>query len=227
MSLEAFPRRVVINLPHRTDRRREMEEQLNRIGATAEFFPALRYEDRGPFYHPGVRGCYMSHLTLLRCNVGAPSLLLMEDDLDFVSERTRLIITRQLPENWGVFYGAVNDSPWIGPRQGYRQVEPDESFRGTHFYAVNGPAIHRLVTALETFLNRPDGHPDGGPMPIDGALNVFRRQHPDILTVVATPCLGYQRSSQSDIATPKWFETGFTGPIIANARRIRNRLRAR
>ena len=74
-----------------------------------------------------------------------------------------------------------------------------------HFLAVNGRCLPALIGFLETVLSRPPGHPDGGPMHVDGAYSTFRSQHPQVTTLVAVNSLGHQRSSRSDI-TPHWSE---------------------
>jgi hypothetical protein len=43
-------------------------------------------------------------------------------------------------------------------------------------------------------------------MQIDGGFNTFRRQNPDVTTLIAVPELGVQRSSRSDIASAKFFD---------------------
>jgi hypothetical protein len=53
---------------------------------------------------------------------------------------------------------------------------------------------------------RPGGHPDGGPMHIDGAYSFFRERNPDVMTLIACPNLGWQRSSRSDVFPNKWFD---------------------
>ena len=65
--------------------------------------------------------------------------------------------------------------------------------------------LPRLVDFLETVLRRPPGHPDGGPMHVDGAYCTFRNQNPEVITLVAHPNLGWQRRSRGDI-TPRWFD---------------------
>ncbi len=75
----------VINLKDRTDRRREMIEQLERVGWSAQFFPAVRPADAGTFPSIGARGCFLSHLALLK-QATSGHILLMEDDLNFVPQ---------------------------------------------------------------------------------------------------------------------------------------------
>jgi hypothetical protein len=42
-------------------------------------------------------------------------------------------------------------------------------------------------------------------MHLDGAYSTFRHQNPDVVTLIASPNLGWQRSSPSNIS-PRWFD---------------------
>jgi hypothetical protein len=68
-----------------------------------------------------------------------------------------------------------------------------------HFYAVHGSVFDRLIEYLEQCMVRPPSDPVGGPMEYDGALSMFRRWNPDVVTLIAQPSLGGQRSSRSSI----------------------------
>lgn len=70
---------------------------------------------------------------------------------------------------------------------------------------MNSVIFESLIAFLEKLQQRPPGHPDGGPMQIDGAYTTFRLQNPDVVTLIASPNLGLQQSSRSDITT-KWFD---------------------
>jgi hypothetical protein len=89
-----------------------------------------------------------------------------------------------------------------------------------HFYAVNGRCLPKLVAFLETVIARPPGHPDGGPMHVDGAYGTFRKQNPGILTLVASPSLGSQR----DISPSKLDQMPWVRTLIELLRRFRRRL---
>ena len=89
----------------------------------------------------------------------------------------------------------------------------------THFYGVNGQILDRLIAFLEQLQQRPSGHPDGGPMHVDGAYSTFRAQNPDITTLIAEPNLGWQRISRSDINASAWYDYLPLVRDVANAAR--------
>ena len=110
--LTVFDRIYVINVPTRTDRRREMQAQLYRVGTSlsapgVHLFSAVRPSAAGGFTSVGARGCFVSHLGVLR--EAAPGhvgrLLILEDDLDFV----RGFETRGSKWDFGGYH------EWIGP----------------------------------------------------------------------------------------------------------------
>ena len=43
-------------------------------------------------------------------------------------------------------------------------------------------------------------------MHVDGAYSMFRARSPEVLTLAASPSLGWQRSSRSDIAANRWYD---------------------
>ncbi|HEX8417600.1 MAG TPA: glycosyltransferase family 25 protein [Methylobacterium sp.] len=226
--LERFERVVVINLPSRTDRRRATQSELARIGhpSTATFFSAIRPAEAGGFGSPGECGCYLSHLAVWRAAIGARALLVLEDDVAFAPDFARRAgLVAALPEGWDVFYGGHMQMPasrrsWS--ETGLVRIDPRVEFIGLHCYALSGRALPRLVAAAEAFLSRPSDHPAGGRMPIDGALNIARRQG-GFATYAAMPPLAQQRASRTDIGRLKWFDRTATlsAPVDA-ARRLKN-----
>jgi hypothetical protein len=229
-----FDRIVVISLADRHDRRAEMTRELERVGAPLNaprvvFFDAIRPTDRGEFQSIGAHGCFMSHLeTLRRAEAdGVQRLLVMEDDLQVAPEwraKERTVLSELAHIDWGVAYlGNVEDiesqvSGWL---------VTSAVIRCAHFYAINGKVMGRLRRFLEEMLERPAGHPDGGPMHYDGALHTFRMKHPDVGTAVLVPSMGSQRASRSDI-TPSLLDQWPRVSRAANlARRLRRKLMSR
>ncbi|SHK60282.1 hypothetical protein SAMN05444321_0011 [Bradyrhizobium lablabi] len=185
-------RKFVINLDSRPDRRREMQNQLDRIGWRAEFVKATRPDDKGPFPSVGARGCFLSHLDVLKRGLGS-HIILMEDDLDFTSNFTErwTAAIKNLPDNWSIFYPASN--------VGNGEVNHLVGILQTHMVVFNRSVVGTIIQELDTIISRPGGHPLGGPMHVDGAYSTIRSRNPDIRTYAVSPPLGFQRSSRSDI----------------------------
>ena len=227
-SIDAFERIFVINLPQRADRRTEIAEQLALVGLSfgspnVRLFSAVRPDEPGGFDSIGARGCFMSHLEVLRQATSLRNVLILEDDLDFVPGIDGLfrLVLQALPAAWDVFYGGcVIDLPrGNGP---LTRVLPSTPLRTSHFVAFNGTVIGRLVDHLEAILRRPPGHIDGGPMHVDGAYSRFRANNPDIAVFAAIPELGYQRPSRTDIHSLRWFDRApFVKELIQLIRRQR------
>lgn len=224
--LDYFERIFIINLPSRTDRQAEIAAQLKAIGlslddANLELFPAVRPDAAEGFPSIGARGCFMSHLGVLRTaqRLGLQRVAIFEDDLDFAADfnaRIASIIERLASANWSMFYGGyhmvqASRSPAHG---GLVEIQPDELIGTTHFVVFQGEAISAAVHYLEKILGRPAGDPDGGPMHVDGAYNWFRRANPQFNTVLVTPELGFQRASRTDIHDLRWYDTT---PLVRNA----------
>jgi glycosyl transferase, family 25 len=223
----------VINLPDRADRRDEIEGQLAAVALNFEspnvrLFSAIRPRETGNFDSIGTRGCFMSHLQILRNARGSKNLLILEDDLDFVpriAELTQAAL-EALPANWGMFYGGC-DADLSEGGSPLKRVSPSNPLRTSHFVAVNGHVIAPLVDYLEAILRRPAGHVDGGPMHIDGAYCRFREDNPQFDVFVARPELGYQRPSKTDIHHLKWFDRTFFVKDIVNVLRRHRRQQKR
>jgi glycosyl transferase family 25 len=210
---EFFDRTFIINLPERADRRAEMLQELERAGlqpepGRIEFFPAVKVSDAAGFDNAGYHGCFRSHLEVLKKAraAGARRLLVLEDDAA-ISPRIRQdedgLIEQLQARPWGIVWlGHQLEGPVDRPTQ-LRPYPGDVLL--SHFYAVNGECLDRLIDFFESVLRRPPGDPDGGPMSPDGALNFFLGRNPDVHGWVTTPNFGWQRSSRSDIM-PCWFD---------------------
>jgi len=213
-----FERIYVVNLPERTDRRKTIALELEKAGLPLtphkiEIFPAIRPDSAGDFPSIGARGCFLSHLAILKqakrdC---LSNILIVEDDLvisTLLKQQEESLIEQLQKTDWGfVYFGHSVKLEQKGTNTKLKvRLQPfSESFQTTHFYGVNGKVIDRLIHFLEEVQRRPAGHPEGGPMHVDGAYNHFRAQNPDVLTLLAFPNLGSQENSRSDI-TPSWLD---------------------
>lgn len=233
--LDLIERIYVINLPFRTDRRSEMTSELDRAGlpftpGKVELFPAIRPTEAGTFPSIGVRGAYLSHLEVLKLarEQGLNNVMVMEDDLSIspMFRPNQEAIVEQLRQAaWDMaYFGHVLDLP---SRDAVGFVPYTDSVLTAHWYAVNGPTIERLITFMEVMMTREPGHPDGSPMDPDGAFSTFRDQNPGVRTLVASPNLGWQRSSRSDIR-PNWYDrTPGLRQFFAAGRRLKHWWKAR
>jgi hypothetical protein len=215
--LEQFDRIFIINLATRPDRRREMGVQLQRIGLSLDWerltvFDAVRPEGAGEFPTLGARGCFLSHLGVLREaeRLGLHRMMVWEDDLDFsddfvaTMERMRPLLDAQ---PWSMFYGTYAAPEGIPASDGLlTRAAPDTRLVNTQFMAFQGDAIGAAARYLEAMLHRPAGDPAGGPMHVDGALNWFRRAQPDRLVLLATEQMGYERPSRTDVHELAWYD---------------------
>ncbi len=207
--LDTFDRVRIINLRTRDDRRREMSGELARLGLTIDgtkiaFHEAFRPEDKGDFPSIGARGCFTSHLQILEEALAenAGNILILEDDLDFAKDvETRFPATIEMLKTapWSIFYGGYE--LYTGPTSGdlLSKAEPNNMIRTTHFLALSREAIEAAVPYLQAMAARPPGSPEGGPMHVDGAYSWLRKDHPQFDTWLATPELGHQRPSRTDI----------------------------
>jgi glycosyl transferase family 25 len=214
----------VINLAHRIDRRRETERELQRVGWTATFFPAILPDAAGGFPSIGCRGVFLSHLAVLKKARDLPSktLIILEDDLDFSHDFTSQwegAISALSSHEWSIFYGGhrLKNLP-----NGLTLIPPSTGVLTTHFVVVNQSAISPLIKGLEEMLSRPPGDPKGGPMYIDGAYSTIRAQNPELTTYAYCPSLGYQRPSRHDIGEVPWFDRSESlAPVIGLLRKLK------
>ncbi|WP_293152375.1 MULTISPECIES: glycosyltransferase family 25 protein [unclassified Microcoleus] len=222
---EFFERTYVVNLPDRQDRRRDITKELANVGISlapnsVEIFPAVRPETAGEFPSIGAWGCFLSHLSILKHarQQNLSNVLVMEDDLaispTLIAQQSALIEQLQ-GQDWGMVYLGHyltdRNLPKVDPNGRSSEaavlLKPYTlGIQTTHFYGVNGQILDRLIAFLEQVQQRPKGHPDGGPMHVDGAYSTFRAQNPDIMTLIAEPNLGWQRSSRSDINASAWYD---------------------
>lgn len=201
-----FDRVAIINLTHRTDRRRSVAGELMALeeevdGFRVAFSPAVRPTDRAGFETVGARGCFMSHLDVLRRarNDHIDTLLILEDDVAFsASERASLVDAVGVLSgvSWDIFYGG---SPVPATGSPLSKLDPSTPALLAHFIAFSKEAIDLAVPYLEAMLGRAPGDADGGPMHVDGAYSWLRQAYPHLNAYAATPPVAHQRSSPTDI----------------------------
>jgi glycosyl transferase family 25 len=96
-----------------------------------------------------------------------------------------------------------------------------QDLRTTYFYAVNGSIFPMLIEHLSAVENGLSGDQEMGPMPIDGAMNIFRRKNPSIQCLIANPRLGWQSSIRSDISPHRLDALTYLRPVAGFLRRVR------
>lgn len=226
--LDAFDRICIINLPERTDRRRAVTRELRRQGIAVDgqrvrFFAAARPDGPADFPSTGARGCFLSHLAVLRQARadGVQRLLVLEDDVMFTDTLARA----------GALAGALHTATWHLAYPGHAQPALPGPLRWqasreplvcAHCYAVHHSALDTVIGHLEACLGRPTGHPEGSPMHYDGALTLLRRARPELVTLLCSRSLAGQRSSRSDIIGPSWLDRL---PWAAALRALKNGVR--
>jgi hypothetical protein len=172
------------------------------------WYPALDVVSAGEFPSGPHRGAWVTHALVMNYarNAGFRRVLICEDDVQFVpdwSAREAAIAERLDRESWGIAYlGHVE------PVQPDGELVTWPSERGvllTHAYALDAAVLPQLVRYLDLQFLRPAGSNLGGPMGMDGSLSWFRRENPDVITIMAAPALARQRATRSDLS-PKWFD---------------------
>ena len=197
----------IINLPDRTDRLREVTQQLHALNmrfepGKVELYVARRPTELSGFSSLGARGCFQSHLEILKDarERDVQSVLVMEDDCEVLPRNAEAIAQAAAElqaQEWGfAYFGHIIPE---APRAASALVPFDGPLQTTHLYAIHCSAIGPIIHYLEACLRRPPGDPIGGPMPVDGAFTMFRAAHPEVKTYIAQPVLALQRSSRSDI----------------------------
>jgi hypothetical protein len=210
---DLFDHILIINLPNRADRRQEMIRTLRWAGCDPDapkvtWYPAIDPRTAAGFSNPGSRGCFLSHIAVLNIAraAGHDRVLILEDDCEFSAdfhEQQDRVAQWLTSTPWGIAYLGHRESVPGEPRLVRWGFEAGVLL--THCYAVSGDVLSRLPAYLEAMTLRPARSREGGPMSIDAGFSWFRRQNPDVETVLVSPSLANQRSSRSDLM-PRWFD---------------------
>jgi len=232
-----FSRIVVINLPERADRRREIDAELRRAGLSldhpaVELFTAARPDTPAGFPSIGAHGAFLSHLGVMErmLDQGWDRALVLEDDMGFApgfTQRLPALTDALNGRNWHMLYGHPGDMPDRTPAadaNGLITLPPDLGLIQLHFFGLTREFARIVAPDLRAMLTRPEGSPLGGPMHVDGALNWIRKQHPDLIALAIDPQIAQQRPSRSDIAPPRWYDRL---PLVRQITGVIRRLRQR
>lgn len=213
--VDYFDKIYIINLESRADRRTEIEVELKKINLSIthpkiKLFKAIKPVATGEFPSIGARGCFLSHLGVLKDAKynKYQRILIFEDDLDLnisFHKESDLVLNDLVTTDWDIFYGDYRIKDFSLKLTGNsKKIDFDLSVGTADFIGFNGSVIDKLIDYFEVMMNRKGGDILGGPMHVDGAYTWFRKDNPNTCTIVATPKLGYQRSSASDIADFSW-----------------------
>jgi GR25 family glycosyltransferase involved in LPS biosynthesis len=219
--LAGFERVYIINLPERTDRYAQIKEELASIGigiddAKVRIMKGQWSDSANGFTSLGAYGNFMSHLRILREAAAdrLSSVWILEDDATFrhvlrSSEFQSLVSGRLAKKDWDIAYlgHAIDPAVLKAHKQElFVPLASDLEFLWAHCYAVSARGIPSLLAYLEETLINPPGHPRGGRMFIDGALNMYRRQHPEVCALASPINLSSQRGSTSSLAGGKFYD---------------------
>lgn len=228
----AIDKIFIVNLPERSDRRRQMDKQLRKLGLSlqsdkVELFAAVKPDAVLNWPSLGARGCFMSHYQIIRLaqERNYQTVLILEDDCDFVDD----FVT-----HWQSLGPGLQQIAWdvaypghileLAPAAKAQWQGGERSIGLTHCYLLNRSAIASLLSFLDDVMARPAGHPLGGPQHYDGALNTFYFQYPEIQVVVANPSIAFQRRSKSDVSTGRFDSIPVIGWILSLLRTLRYQL---
>jgi len=236
--VDFFDRVYVLNLPERKDRFRHMQRELARVGMPFDdtkvlHFSAIKPDTKAPFHKLGSKGCFLSVLEMLKTarTDHLNNVLIFQDDAQFLPEfqtyETR-IVDQLKQTDWDIaqfgYYPLKPDTVATeilnpAPTAVGSMVPSSSEFIGAHCFAINGKSLDAFISFMEGLLSRPMGHPDGGPMPIDGAFNVFSRRD-NATRLVLVPSLVSQISSRSDVTPHQYDQNPILRPVIGFARRL-------
>jgi len=215
-----FEKTYIVSLPDKQDLRQQTFEEFNLVGwsidnSKIKFFDAIRPDESLNFSSIGARGCFESHLSLIKDFLsttgvnGGGNLLIFEDDISFNVDMSSipLVVEEVLEENdFDIFYFGYKSDSIIPKRNGLeiQSPSPDVHIGTTHFYALHQRCLSDFIVHLEGILS--GTHPELlGHMHYDGAINWFRKLNPDLKTLVCNPSLGSQRTSRSLITSSAGF----------------------
>ncbi len=136
--------KVVINLPHRTDRREQFISEMLSIkpGKTAVVFQDGIIDDK-PYV--GIAKAHIQAIDFVLNKMGKYCAMVMEDDVHFPGrERTIQHINeclKHIPGTWDILLGGVYTGDLFKYNDYWNHIE---KFSGLHFYIVNRAGFAKL-----------------------------------------------------------------------------------
>jgi GR25 family glycosyltransferase involved in LPS biosynthesis len=188
-----------INLDHRTDRRRHIEQQLHSIGLVGQRIPAIYDRTRG------ILGCGKSHILAVETFLksGATYGIILEDDFTFADnlEMNRQMFREFFKANidWDVVMLAGNVlKDEEGPLPILRKVLDAQTTSG---YMITRKFAPILLENLHHGVGHLERHyAQTGLKKHEYCLDIFWKQlQPQNKWYIFAPKLGYQVESYSDI----------------------------
>jgi len=164
-----FDYAYVINLDEDSTRLEKMSSRLASLGVPFDRFPAQRPSHRPPHstdlqIMSGAYACAETHAALLRLILerGHENALILEDDVVFrddTGDWMKQVASDLISHSWDLFYMGLHLIR-AGGRVTRRLGRVKHGFHA-HAYAVNKPAIPRLLACIEHMLANPVGPFDG------------------------------------------------------------------
>lgn len=205
--VDFFDRIYVINLPYRKDRLASVSKELRAAGmpfspGKVELFAAIKPAEPAGFPDIGWRGCFLSHLEVLKQarKDGLKNVLIMEDDLlisrRFKSNQERLV-DELLKSEWDfVYFGHIVDKI---KNNDVKLISYSDKILTTHCYGVNGAVFDSLIQYLEAYLAQVALERPKVDIGIDSVISNFRIENKNINTLISMPALCIQSDSASDL----------------------------
>jgi len=145
-SLDRFDGIVYLNLARRPDRRKQIEQELEKLAVPKEKF--YRIEAHLDELN-GTRGCVLSHLDALSLALeeGWESILILEDDCLFIKDLEKINtyidgFFDHFGENWDVFF--LGTDVILSDKTAHPEYLRVIFSMLAHSYVVHGPYIEKL-----------------------------------------------------------------------------------
>lgn len=231
--LPAFDAIRIVSLADRHDRREQVLREFARFGVrvgegSVQLFDAIRPLDEGEFPTTGARGCFLSHLAILReaRQNGFQRTLILEDDALFTPAFSHAdsLVDFARSDAWEFLYPGhiIRSEP--GP---LRWIPTNGGVQCTHAYAVQASVLDPLITFLEAILGETRPRGPHGPMHVDAAYSVFMADNPQVRVYRASRSLVIQRSSRSDVTTGRGVDRLIPASMLGIVRSIKSWIRVR